>query len=36
MREEVLRLRDTDSGQFGLRLYEDERDRIAATPAASR
>ncbi|NGY05022.1 glutathione S-transferase family protein [Solimonas terrae] len=32
VREEVLRLRDTDAGRFALRLYLQERD----TPAAAR
>ncbi|WP_175848108.1 glutathione S-transferase family protein [Burkholderia arboris] len=30
MRDEVLRLRDTAAGQFALRLYAEERDRVPA------
>lgn len=33
MREEVLRLRDTDAGRFALRLYLQDRDPTARTSA---
>ncbi len=32
MREEVLRLRDTDAGRFALRLFSEERCRSSAAP----
>ena len=30
MRDEILRLRDTDAGRFALRLFSQERDRSPA------
>ena len=35
MREEILRFRETDAGQFALRMFSQERGYSFAAPASA-